>query len=56
MSFASKFAHFFIGAERVPIYDSYADQMLSLHLVPSTGARLGVSLRDLRRRSRKAQA
>lgn len=34
MSFASKFAHFFISAERFPIYDSYAEQMLLFHLGP----------------------
>lgn len=32
VSFASKFAHFFINSERFPIYDSYAERMLSLHL------------------------
>lgn len=32
VSFASKFAHFFIGPERFPIYDSYAERMLVLHL------------------------
>lgn len=32
VSFASKFAHFFISAERFPIYDSYAEQMLLHHL------------------------
>ena len=35
VSFASKFAHFFIGPERFPIYDSYAERMLVLHLGPS---------------------
>ncbi len=33
--FASKFAHFFVNAERYPIMDSYAKQMLKLHLGPS---------------------
>lgn len=32
ISFASKFAHFFISPERFPIYDSYAERMLRLHL------------------------
>lgn len=32
LSFASKFAHFFIDPERFPIYDSYAAKMLSYHL------------------------
>jgi hypothetical protein len=32
VSFASKFAHFFIDAERFPIYDFYADEMLAYHL------------------------
>jgi DNA-binding ferritin-like protein (Dps family) len=32
VSFASKFAHFFISPERFPIYDSYAERMVSLHL------------------------
>lgn len=32
VSFASKFAHFFISPERFPIYDSYAERMLMLHL------------------------
>jgi len=32
VSFASKFAHFFINPERFPIYDSYAERMLLLHL------------------------
>ena len=32
VSFASKFAHFFISQERFPIYDSYAERMLLLHL------------------------
>jgi hypothetical protein len=31
-SFASKFAHFFIGAERFPILDGYAERMVRLHL------------------------
>lgn len=35
VSFASKFAHFFVDAERFPIYDSYAERMLVLHLGPS---------------------
>lgn len=35
VSFASKFAHFFIDAERFPIYDSYAERMLVFHLGPS---------------------
>lgn len=46
VSFASKFAHFFISAERFPIYDSYAEQMLLLHLGPSA----------LRRRERPYEA
>jgi hypothetical protein len=33
-SFASKFAHYFIDAERFPILDSYAESMVSLHLGP----------------------
>jgi hypothetical protein len=32
ISFASKFAHFFINSEMFPIYDSYADKMLIFHL------------------------
>jgi hypothetical protein len=35
VSFASKFAHFFISSERFPIYDSYAERMLLFHLGPS---------------------
>ncbi|MGH2799905.1 MAG: hypothetical protein ACRDM0_20070, partial [Thermoleophilaceae bacterium] len=35
VSFASKFAHFFVSSERFPIYDSYADRMLLFHLGPS---------------------
>jgi hypothetical protein len=31
-SFASKFCHFFIDPESCPIFDSYADDMLRLHL------------------------
>jgi hypothetical protein len=31
-SFASKFAHFFLGDERFPIMDSYAVKMLKRHL------------------------
>lgn len=31
-SFAAKFAHFFVDGERFPIMDSYATQMLELHL------------------------
>jgi hypothetical protein len=31
-SFASKFCHFFIHPESCPIFDSYADDMLRLHL------------------------
>ncbi|HSH81625.1 MAG TPA: hypothetical protein VLA19_24105 [Herpetosiphonaceae bacterium] len=34
VSFASKFAHFFIDRERFPIYDSYAEQMAAYHLGP----------------------
>jgi hypothetical protein len=32
VSFASKFAHFFIDAQRFPILDSYAEWMVGLHL------------------------
>ena len=32
LSFASKFAHFFIDSERYPIKDSYAEAMLRFHL------------------------
>jgi hypothetical protein len=32
ISFASKFAHFFIDRERFPIYDSYAVKMVEYHL------------------------
>jgi hypothetical protein len=32
VSFASKFAHFFISADRFPIFDSYADRMMLLHV------------------------
>lgn len=31
-SFASKFAHFFVDAERYPIYDEYAATMVGFHL------------------------
>ncbi len=31
VSFASKFAHFFISADRFPIHDSYAERMMLLH-------------------------
>jgi len=31
-SFASKFAHFFVDAEKYPIMDSYAEGMIKLHL------------------------
>jgi hypothetical protein len=36
-SFAAKFCHFFVDAERFPIFDSYADWMVRWHLGP-TGA------------------
>ncbi len=32
ISFASKFAHFFIDKERFPIYDSFAEDMVKFHL------------------------
>lgn len=32
LSFASKFAHFFIDMERFPIYDSFARKMLAYHM------------------------
>jgi len=32
LSFASKFAHFYVDRERFPIYDSYAVKMLTYHL------------------------
>ena len=32
LSFASKFAHFFIDMERFPIYDSFAVKMVAYHL------------------------
>ena len=32
LSFASKFAHFFIDRERFPIMDKYAAEMVGLHL------------------------
>lgn len=32
LSFAAKFAHFFVDAERYPIMDKYAKQILKLHL------------------------
>jgi hypothetical protein len=35
ISFASKFAHFFIDYERFPIYDSYAVKMVEYHLSTS---------------------
>lgn len=38
-SFASKLAHFFIDAERFPIYDSYAVQMVGRHLGPKERVR-----------------
>ena len=31
-SFASKFCHFFVDADRFPIKDSYAEKMLKHHL------------------------
>lgn len=34
ISFASKFAHFFVSADAYPIYDSYAVEMLRYHLGP----------------------
>lgn len=34
MSFASKFAHFFLDAELFPIKDSFAEKMLHFHLGP----------------------
>ena len=33
VSFASKFAHFFIDSERYPIFDGYAHRMLRYHLI-----------------------
>jgi len=42
MSFAAKFAHFFIDAERFPIMDSYAVWMVEYHLGPKNRIR-GVS-------------
>jgi hypothetical protein len=41
MSFASKFAHFFIDSERFAIYDSFAAKMLRYHL-GATGASVEV--------------
>jgi hypothetical protein len=41
VSFASKFAHFFIRSD-VPIYDSFAEKMLKLHL----GRRRGIWNKD----------
>ena len=35
VSFASKFAHFFISADRFPIFDAYAERMMLLHIGPS---------------------
>ncbi len=35
VSFASKFAHFFISPDRFPIHDSYAERMMLLHVGPS---------------------
>ncbi len=35
ISFASKFAHFFCDPERFPIYDAYAERMVTLHLGPA---------------------
>ncbi len=37
VSFASKFAHFFVSADRFPIYDSYAERMMVLHVGTSAG-------------------
>lgn len=39
LSFASKFAHFFLQPERFPIYDSYAAKMLKLHIGRGTLAK-----------------
>jgi hypothetical protein len=39
ISFSSKFAHFFIDAERFPIYDSYAVKMVEYHLGASERTR-----------------
>ena len=36
ISFASKFAHFFIDKERFPIYDSFAEDMVKFHLSRQT--------------------
>jgi hypothetical protein len=38
MSFAAKFCHFFIDAERFPIYDEAARVMLEFHLGPKVAA------------------
>jgi hypothetical protein len=35
ISFASKFAHFFVDAEQFPIYDAYAVKMVEYHLGPN---------------------
>lgn len=40
LSFASKFAHFFIDTERFPIYDSYALNVVRYH-IGRTGTALG---------------
>lgn len=41
VSFASKFAHFFIDSERFPICDSYAAAMLKFHLRGTTCTQAG---------------
>jgi hypothetical protein len=43
LSFASKFAHFFINPEKFPILDSYAEKMLRKHLGKSGASPLGQS-------------
>ncbi|MFH0982912.1 MAG: hypothetical protein V2A79_15430 [Planctomycetota bacterium] len=54
LSFASKFAHFFVDAKRFPILDRYAEQMVKLHLgprniIPDAGSRYATFVGKLNR-------
>lgn len=60
ISFASKFAHFFVDAERFPIYDYYAGTMLAYHLGPAamaknTGRPYQAFVENVRRLRERAQ-
>ncbi len=59
LSFASKFAHFFIDMERFPIYDSFARKMVAYHLgkqrqVPETEGAYKAFLENIERVKRRA--